>query len=346
MCHAECASDVKAVKDYVDSNIASASNLYRSQVFHTAAAARYEHLKSDPAFAGENGDATRALPQGFPKFAALKPVKLTISEHLPSDLLATQEAAIATAARAYEKEALTQLAAAKKKAAEELEKLCEAHPETFESGIGSFFTENVSDAEKTRLTESAKLDYFTACASAKTAFEIETKEKDRKKEANAQKFAEQKLLALQKKDHQTVGHAVDVKIALNNAELQKKNPESIKTLPVLVKTPALLSENSRISSLNQKGAAVDQSRGTSKTNLASKKKTSKKEKRRQKQQQQQQQQPPTKGKKKKDSKAKPKPKPGTTKKGGGGGKAAASASAAAPTVSGRKRKRSGERRDA
>jgi hypothetical protein len=102
------ASDVKAVKDYVDSNIASAANLYRSQVFHTAAAARYEHLKSDPAFAGENGDATKTLPQGFPKFAALKPVKLTISEHLPSDLLATQETTIATAARAYEKEALTQ----------------------------------------------------------------------------------------------------------------------------------------------------------------------------------------------------------------------------------------------
>ena len=125
-------------------------------------------MLEDPAFHGAGGDASKELPAEFPKSFIQKPIIFTISEHLPSDMLSTHETAAATTARAYEKVILTQMSLSKNLAAEELKKLCDSHSASFSDELPSFFTDNVLAPDRTRLTESAKLDYASSVDAAVT----------------------------------------------------------------------------------------------------------------------------------------------------------------------------------
>jgi hypothetical protein len=343
------ASDVPSLKRFVTAAIASASNLWRSHTFHAAAAARYTDMLKDPAFQGAGGDASKGLPAGFPKSFIQKPVIFTISEHLPSGLLSTHEAVAATAARAYEKVILTQMSLSKNLAAEELKKICDSHSASFIGELPSFFTENVPAPDRARLIESAKLDYASGVDAAVTKFEMELKDKEKNRAGNMKNLAEQKLKALESKNDATIGHAMDVKIVLNNLALQAKNPNYITELPAIERSAAIVA-NGAIQveiqgSLNRKGAQGRQTPGANpQTHLASKKKASKKKKKKKQPlptqtQQQPQQKPKT---------SQPKKKKAPKKKGKGSaqqqqkaGRAAASPGAAEQTGNGRKRKRGG-----
>jgi hypothetical protein len=62
----------------------------------------------------------------------------------------------------------TQMSLSKKLAAEELKKLCDSHSASFSDELPSFFTDNVLAPDRTRLTESAKLDYASSVDAAVT----------------------------------------------------------------------------------------------------------------------------------------------------------------------------------
>jgi hypothetical protein len=163
---------------------------------------------------------------------------------------------------------------------------------------------------------------------------MELKDKEKTRAVNMKNLVEQKFKALESKNDATIGHAMDVKIALNNLALQAKDPTHITGLLAIDKSAAIVANDAILGSLNRKGAHGRQTPGANpQTHLASKKKASKKKKKKKKkqplptqpQQQPQQKPKPIQPKKKKAPKKKGK---GSAQQQQKAGRAAASHGAA------------------
>jgi hypothetical protein len=273
------ASQVAELAVFVKGRVQGASNLWKSYCNHLASASKFDKLKTDAAFT----DHTKPLPMLTPKFICIEPPIYTVSDHLPADARADENAAAAMAARAYAKTVIEQLALSKTKTANELKILIDGHKTSFLQDLEAMFSANVPPTEKARLSESAKLDYRTAVDAAKAKFEIAATDRVRAQEENKTEHAAAKLAALKKKDGKTLGAAVDTKIAVFGALLKEKNKELV--VPVLDTTTqshllanADMQSRTGKSSLNGKGAGKDLQAGAAKTKQGAAKKGSSKKK--------------------------------------------------------------------
>ena len=275
------ASQVAELAVFVEKRVQGASNLWKSYCNHVAAASKFDKMKTDVAFT----DHTKPLPMLTPQFICIEPPTYTVSEHLPADARSAENTAAATAARAYAKTLIEQLALSKANSANELKVLIDGHMTSFLTDLEAMFSENVPTTEKVRLTESAKLDYSTAVDAAKARYEIAATDRVRVQEENKTEHAAAKLAALKKKDGKTIGAAVDTKIAVFGALLKEKNRDLV--VPVLdtATEPHLLANaemqartGAKKSSLNGKGAGKDLQAGAAKTKQGAAKKGSSKKK--------------------------------------------------------------------
>jgi hypothetical protein len=274
------ASQVAELAVFVEKRVQGASNLWKSYCNHVAAASKFNRLKTDVAFT----DHTKPLPMLTPNFICIEPPTYTVSEHLPADARSAENTAAATAARAYAKTLIEQLALSKANSANELKVLIDGHMTSFLTDLEAMFSENVPTTEKVRLTESAKLDYSTAVDAAKARYEIAATDRVRVQEENKTEHAAAKLAALKKKDGKTIGAAVDTKIAVFGALLKEKNKDLV--VPVLnTATEPHMQANAEMQartggkrSLNGKGAGKDLHAGAAKTKQGAAKKGSSKKK--------------------------------------------------------------------
>ena len=274
------ASQVAELAVFVEKRVQGASNLWKSYCNHVAAASKFNRLKTDVAFT----DHTKPLPMLTPNFICIEPPTYTVSEHLPADARSAENTAAATAARAYAKTLIEQLALSKANSANELKVLIDGHMTSFLTDLEAMFSENVPTTEKVRLTESAKLDYSTAVDAAKARYEIAATDRVRVQEENKTEHAAAKLAALKKKDGKTIGAAVDTKIAVFGALLKEKNKDLV--VPVLnTATEPHMQANAEMQartggkrSLNGKGAGKDLQAGAAKTKQGAAKKGSSKKK--------------------------------------------------------------------
>ena len=274
------ASQVAELAVFVEKRVQGASNLWKSYCNHVAAASKFNRLKTDVAFT----DHTKPLPMLTPNFICIEPPTCTVSEHLPADARSAENTAAATAARAYAKTLIEQLALSKANSAKELKGLIDGHKTSFLTDLEAMFSENVPATEKVRLTESAKLDYSTAVDAAKARYEIAATDRVRVQEENKTEHAAAKLAALKKKDGKTIGAAVDTKIAVFGALLKEKNKDLV--VPVLnTATEPHMQANAEMQartggkrSLNGKGAGKDLHAGAAKTKQGAAKKGSSKKK--------------------------------------------------------------------
>jgi hypothetical protein len=275
------ASQVAELNAFVKDRVQEVSNLWRSYCNHLAAASKFDTMKADPAFS----DHTKPLPTLTPKFICIEPPKFTVSDNLPADARTGEDAAAATAARAYAKTLIEQLALSKTNSAKELKTLIDGHRTSFDSDLEKMFSENVPTTEKVRLIESANLDYSTAVDAAKAKFEIAATDRVRVQEKNKTKHAAAKLAALQKKDGKTLGAAVDAKIAVFGQQLKEKNHHLVVPVldtacePHLMENAEMQSRTGAKGSGNGKGASTDLQAGAAKTKQgAARKGASKKKK--------------------------------------------------------------------
>jgi hypothetical protein len=277
------AADVPALEQHVKQAIQVRKNLERSHANHAAAGTKYTAMTID-------SDATKPLPLDIPKTLLVQPPIFAATQHLPADALAAFDAVAAKAARVYQTALVTQLGLAKTEAATQLLALCEGHQRSFEEELNSYFSEGCPPGEKTRLIESAKLDYATAVDTAKAKFDVEAQKRMKDLEANRLELNRQRLDKLKQKDPTTIAAAMQHEVNSFALKLKQANV-SLEDFSVPLATAdsddriaARAEVQNKIvagiqSSLNGKGGKGRQPRTSAKhTKLAAQEKTAKKKK--------------------------------------------------------------------